>query len=95
MSETEPETPAPSALDGWDEINVVGRFVPAPDVGPFANISEAQAAGYDVLNPVTGSYQVAVVVDGAPVVIVEEQAAHVRHLLDAAKAAVAAKAAAQ
>ena len=86
MSENATETPAPSPLDGWTDAKLVVKFVPADGVGPFSTINEAQAAGYDVINPVTGAFVVAVVVDGAPVAIIEEQAAHVRHLVDAAKA---------
>lgn len=87
MSEQQSETPVPSPLDGWDQLQVVGRHLPDPNGGPFKTITEAQAAGHDTINPVTGSYQIAVVIDGHPVVVLEEQAAQVQHLTDAAKAA--------
>lgn len=87
MSEQQTETPTPSPLDGWTQLQVVGKHLPDPNGGPFKTISEAQARGHDTLNPVTGTYQIAVVIDGHPVVVLEEQAAQVGHLTDAAKQA--------
>lgn len=87
MSEQQTEQPQPSPLDGWDSAQIVSRFLPDPTGGPFNSIAEAQARGHDTVNPVTGSFQVAVVVDGHPVVIVEEQASQVKHLVNASKQA--------
>lgn len=35
------------------------------ELGPFNNMAEAQAAGYDTLDPATGIVQIGVEVDGA------------------------------
>lgn len=72
--------------DGYDQLQLVGRHVPDANGGPFKTIQEAQAAGHDTINPVTGVYQVGVLVDGVFVPIMEDAAARFQHHVDAAKA---------
>lgn len=69
----------------YDTLQLVGRHLPADNSGPFKTAQEAQTAGYDTLNPVTGVYQIGVLVDGGFVPIIEEQAAHYFHLVGVAK----------
>lgn len=61
-------------MSDYDNLQLVGRHVPEPGVGPFANAQEAQAAGYDTLNPVTGMYEIGALIDGQFVVIISEKA---------------------
>jgi len=57
-----------------DNLTVAGRHVPEPGSGPFQNAQEAQAAGYDTVAPVTGMYEIGIVVDGAFVPLISEKA---------------------
>jgi len=67
-------------------LEVVGRHVPEANAGPFTSIQDAQAAGYDTLNPVTGTYEIGVVIDGAFVPLISEKASLVFDRIDLAKA---------
>jgi hypothetical protein len=67
------------------DLKVVGRHVPDPGSGPFQNAQEAQAAGYDTLNPVTGMYELGVEVDGAFVPLIVEKASLVFDRIQLAK----------
>lgn len=67
-------------------LEVVGRHVPDANSGPFATIQDAMAAGYDVLNTVSGTYEIGVVIDGAFVPIISEKASLVFDRIDLAKA---------
>lgn len=78
-----------------DNLSVVGRHVPDPSGGPFQTMQEAQAAGHDTLNPVTGMYEIGVVVDGAFVPIISEKASLVFDRIDAARQQQQQKAAAE
>lgn len=71
--------------DTYDKLQLVGRHVPDPNGGPFASMQEAQAAGHDSINPLTGVYQIGVIVDGGFVVLLEESAGRFFHLADQAK----------
>lgn len=55
-------------------LELVGRHIPDQGSGPFNNMSEAQAAGYDTVNPVTGMYEIGAVIDGVFVPIIAEKA---------------------
>lgn len=69
----------------YDSLQLVGRHVPAENSGPFKHMGEAHAAGHDTLEPVTGTYEIGVLVDGAFVVIFEEAAGRFYNLVDVAK----------
>jgi len=73
-------------------LELVGRHVPEPGAGPFANMNEAQAAGYDVLNPVTGTYDIGVIIDGAFIALQTDKASAVFDRIDLAKQNAAAEA---
>lgn len=68
-----------------DNLTLVGRHVPETPDGGFANMQEAQAAGHDTLNPVTGMYEIGVVIDGAFVPIFADKASLVFDRIDLAK----------
>lgn len=68
-----------------DNLTVVGRHVPDPGGGPFQNMQEAMAAGHDTLSPVTGTYQIGVVIDGGFVPLLTEKASLVFDAIDLAK----------
>jgi len=68
-----------------DNLTVVGRHVPDSNSGPFENAQAAQAAGHDTLNPVTGMYQIGVVIDGAFVPIITEKASQVFDAIELGK----------
>lgn len=55
-------------------LELVGVHVPDANSGPFSDAQQAQAAGYDTLNPVTGTYQIGVVIEGAFVPLISEKA---------------------
>lgn len=69
-----------------DNLTLVGRHLPDENSGPFDNMQQAQAAGYDVMNPVTGTYQIGAVIDGAFVPMFSEKASLVFDRIDTAKA---------
>ncbi len=69
----------------YTTLELVGRHVPDPASGPFENMQQAQAAGHDVLNPVTGMYEIGALIDGAFVPIVTEKASLVFDRIDAAR----------
>lgn len=58
----------------YDTLTLVGRHVPDVASGPFDNMQQAQAAGHDVLNPVTGMYEIGALIEGAFVPLVVEKA---------------------
>ena len=70
----------------YDTLQLVGRHVPGEGSGPFKSMAEAVAAGHDTINPITGAYEVGVLVDGAFVPLFEETAARFFHLVEVAKA---------
>lgn len=80
---------------GYDTLTLAGRHVPDENSGPFSSAQEAQAAGYDVLNPVTGMYEVGALIDGQFVPIISEKASLIFDKVAASKAAADAAAAAQ
>ena len=55
-------------------LKVVGRHVPDGGAGPFKDAQEAQKAGYDTLTPVSGTYEIGVVIEGAFVPLISEKA---------------------
>lgn len=67
------------------DLQLVGRHVPDPNGGPFENAQQAQAAGYDTMNPVTGTYEIGVVIEGAFVPLISEKASLVFDRIDVAK----------
>ena len=67
------------------KLQVVGRHVPDANSGPFTSMQDAQAAGYDVLNPVTGLYQIGVEIEGAFVPILSEKASLIMDQIALAK----------
>lgn len=68
------------------DLQLVGRHVPDPGGGPFENMNQAAAAGHDVLNPVTGMYEIGVVIEGAFVPLIAEKASLVFDRIDNARA---------
>ena len=68
-----------------DKLQVVGRHVPDPNGGPFDNAQHAQTAGYDTLNPVTGTYEIGVLVEGAFVPLISEKASLIFDRIEVAK----------
>lgn len=72
-------------MSDFTELQLVGRHVPDPGAGPFDNAQQAQAAGYDVTDPVTGTYEIGAMVDGAFVPIIVEKASLVFDRVDLAK----------
>lgn len=56
------------------DLQLVGVHVPDETAGPFDNAQQAQAAGYDTMNPITGTYQIGVVIEGAFVPLISEKA---------------------
>lgn len=77
------------------DLQLVGRHVPDENAGPFDNAQQAQAMGYDTLNPVTGTYEIGVVIEGAFVPMISEKASLVFDRIDVAKQQAQADAAAQ
>ena len=69
----------------YDTLQLVGRHVPADNSGPFKNMAEAVAAGHDTIKPVTGVYEIGVMVDGAFVTLFEESAGRFFNLVEVAK----------
>lgn len=67
------------------DLQIVGRHVPDPNGGPFENAQQAQSAGYDTMNPVTGTYEIGVEIEGAFVPIVSEKASLIFDRIDVAK----------
>jgi|ERR1041385_9142398 hypothetical protein len=61
----------------YANLQLVGRHVPDANSGPFSNAQEAQAAGHDTLNPVTGVYQFGAMIDGAFVPLLTVKASEV------------------
>jgi hypothetical protein len=55
-------------------LEVVGRHVPDPAAGPFDDAQAAQAAGYDTLEPISGTYEIGVEIEGAFVPLISEKA---------------------
>src|SRR5215472_12601715 len=70
----------------YDTLQLAGRHVPDENSGPFSSMQEAQAAGYDVLNPVTGFYEIGALIDGQFVTILSEKASLIFDQVAAAKA---------
>lgn len=68
-----------------DNLTLVGVHIPDENAGPFDNAQQAQAAGYDTLNPVTGTYQIGVMIEGAFVPLISEKASLVFDKIDVAK----------
>ena len=62
------------SANDYTTLTLVGRHIPDPNSGPFQNAQEAQAAGHDTLNPVTGMYVFGALIDGAFVPILSEKA---------------------
>lgn len=67
-------------------LKIVGRHVPDEGSGPFDNAQHAQTAGYDTLNPVTGTYEIGVEIEGAFVPLISEKASLIFDRIEAAKA---------
>ena len=65
-----------------ENLQIVGRHVPDPNSGPFDNAQQASAMGYDTLNPVTGTYEIGVVIEGAFVPLISEKASLVFDRID-------------
>lgn len=68
-----------------DNLTVAGRHLPDPSGGPFNSMQEAQAAGHDVKDPVTGTYEIGVVIEGAFVPLISEKASLVFDRIDTAR----------
>lgn len=71
-----------------DNLQLAGLHIPDTGSGPFADMNEATAAGYDTLNPVTGVYQIGVVIEGAFVPIITEKASLIYDLIASKQAQV-------
>ena len=69
----------------YENLSVAARHVPDPSGGPFQNMAEAAAAGHDVINPVTGTFEVGVIIEGAFVPLISEKASLVFDRIDLAK----------
>lgn len=69
-----------------DNITLAAKHVPDPGGGPFDTIQQAIAAGHDTLNPITGTVQIGIVVDGAFVPFYSEKASLVNARIKQAKA---------
>lgn len=57
-----------------ENLQLVGRHVPDPLAAGFENPGQAQAAGYDTMHPVTGTYEIGVIIEGAFVPLITEKA---------------------
>lgn len=68
-----------------DNLTIVGRHVPDPSGGPFTNMQDAQAAGHDTINPVTGTYEIGAMIEGAFVPLISEKASLVFDRISAAR----------
>lgn len=77
------------------DLQLVGRHVPDPIAGPFDNAQQAQAAGYDTMNPVTGTYEIGVLIEGAFVPLISEKASLIFDRIEVAQQAQADQAAQQ
>lgn len=73
-------------MGDFTELKIVGRHVPDPGAGPFADAQEAQKAGYDTLNPTSGMYEIGVLLEGAFITLISEKASLVFDKVDQAKA---------
>lgn len=69
----------------FTELTLVGRHVPDDASGPFETMQQAQAAGHDVLSPVTGMYEIGAMIDGAFVPLIVEKASLVFDRIELAK----------
>lgn len=76
-------------------LEIVGRHVPEPGAGPFDNAQQASAMGYDTMTPVTGTYEIGVIIEGAFVPIISEKASLVFDRIDTAAQQAQADAAAE
>jgi len=74
------------------DLQLVGRHVPDEGGGPFENMNQAMAAGHDVVNPVTGMYEIGVLIEGAFVPLITEKASLVFDRIEIAKQAQASQA---
>lgn len=77
------------------DLQLVGRHVPDPMVNKDGNKVSPQELGYDTLNPVTGTYEIGVVIEGAFVPLISEKASLVFDRIDNASQQAQADAAAQ
>jgi hypothetical protein len=77
------------------DLQLVGRHVPDPNAGPFDNAQQAQSAGYDTMNPVTGTYEIGVRIEGAFVPLISEKASLIFDRIEVAKQAQSQEQAAQ
>lgn len=71
------------------DLKLVGVHVPDETSGPFDNPQQAQAAGYDTLEPTTGTYQIGVEIDGAFIPLLSEKASLIFDRIEATKLAAA------
>lgn len=69
----------------YTTLQLVGRHVPDDNSGPFENAQQAQAAGHDTLNPVTGVYQFGAIIDGQFVPLLTEKASLVFDAIELGK----------
>lgn len=69
----------------YDTLTLVGRHVPDPAGGPFESMDHARAAGHDVINPVTGMYEIGAIIEGAFVPLLVEKASLVFDRIERAK----------
>ena len=69
------------------EVTLQARLVPGDNGGPFKTMQEANAAGHDTLTPVTGTYRVGVVDQGAFIPFFEAAASDVLAAVERAKEA--------
>lgn len=66
-------------------LELVGRHVPDPGAGPFDNAQQASSMGYDTLTPITGTYEIGVVIEGAFVPLISEKASLIFDRIDTAQ----------
>lgn len=68
-----------------DNLEIVGRHVPDAMVDAQGNPASPLALGYDTPSPVTGTYQIGVMIEGAFIPIISEKASLVFDRIDVAK----------
>lgn len=68
-----------------DNLTLTAIHAPEPNGGPFTSIQDALAHGYDTMNPVTGTIQIGVTIDGAFIPLFVEKASLVHDAIELAK----------
>lgn len=71
--------------DDYTTLTLVGRHVPEPMVNAAGNPASPQELGHDVIDPVTGVYEIGAIIEGAFVPILTEKASLVFDAINLAK----------